>query len=442
MQLGLHRAALVAALGICALGAAPGPVAATDGSVSGTLPGGGTYIVRPAGGAPVAGVSLWYRAPSTGFGDPLPGIARVAATAVAASQPITGTPVGRYVDQLGGRIVVTAYPDAVAISTIVPADRAGDVVRALTASYFTPVVTDAGLAVAQRDLAEDAFFRQFSSDEVIDDLLVSALFADGPARFSTVPTAQALQGLDLARVKQFAARAFRPSNAVLVVTGAVDPGVIGAAVAGPSDAPAGSEPALIEHAIPQPQPITVNGTEPGAGLGWIGPSIASEREATAFDFLADYLFRPDTGTVQAALANTKTSLDGKFVTYHDPGVLLVAITGGDIASAKALVDAALANAKKPMDPKTFAAARDAFIYHMLDDIQTPGELADNFGWYAVEGNAAYAPGAGGPRGRYFAAAAELTPAFVAQTVAAYLDRPGATVTLATSPSATAAGAAK
>ena len=83
MQLGLHRAALVAALGICALGAAPGPVAATDGSVSGTLPGGGTYIVRPAGGAPVAGVSLWYRAPSTGFGDPLPGIARVAATAVA-----------------------------------------------------------------------------------------------------------------------------------------------------------------------------------------------------------------------------------------------------------------------------------------------------------------------------------------------------------------------
>jgi predicted Zn-dependent peptidase len=441
-------AALVAALGVSLVGAAPSaPVPGPDGAVRGTLPGGGSFIVQPAPGAPVAGISLWYRAPSTGFGDPLPGIGRVAATTIAASQPITGTPVGRYVDQLGGRISVTAYPDAVAISTLVPADKAADVIRALTASYFTPVIDDTGLTVAQRDLAEEGFFRQFSPADVIDDLLVNDLFSDGPARFPTVPTAQQLQALDIAKIKAFATRAFRPSNAVLVVTGAVDPSVVQAAVTGPAGAPTGSEPELTEHPVPQPQPLTANGTEAGLGLGWIGPAIANEKEATTFDFISDYLFRPETGVVSKALATSKTTVDGKFVTYHDPGVFLISISGGDLAAAKTIVEAALASVKKPLDPRTFAAARQAFVYHMLDDIQTPGELADNFGWYTVEGNSAYAPGAGGQRGQYFAAATELTPASVAQTVSAYLDRPGASVTVATATakpvdSKTTGGAAK
>jgi len=441
VRVGRLGAALVAALGVSLVGAAPStaPASGPDGAVRGTLPGGGTYIVQPADGAPVAGISLWYRAPSTGFGDPTPGIGRLAATTIAASQPITGTPVGRYVGQLGGRISVTAYPDAVAISTLVPADKAADVIRALTASYFTPVIDDTGLTVAQRDLTEENFFRQFSPDDVIDDLLVNALFTDGPARFPTIPTAQQLQALDIAKVKQYATRAFRPANAVLVVTGQVDPSVVQAAVTGPADAAPGSEPALTEHPVPQPQPLTANGTEPGLGLGWIGPTIANEREATTFDFIADYLFRPDTGVVSKALAKSKTTVNGKFVTYHDPGVFLISISGGDLTAAKAVVESALASVKKPLDARTFAAARQAFVYHMLDDIQTPGELADNFGWYTVEGNGAYAPGAGGQRGKYFAAATELTPASVAQTVSAYLDRPGASVTVAT-PSAKPAAA--
>jgi len=448
-RVGRLGAALVAALGISLAGAAPAPapVAGPDGVVRGTLAGGGSYIVQPAPGAPVAGISLWYRAPSTGFGDPQPGLGRVAATVIAASQPITGTPVGRYIDQLGGRISVTAYPDAVAISTLVPADKAADVIRALTASYFTPVIDDTGVTVAERDLAEEGFFRQFSPDEVIDDLLVSDLFSDGPARYPTVPTPQQLQALDVAKIKQFATRAFRPSNAVLVVTGAVDPSVVDAAVTGPADAAPGSEPTLTEHPVPQPQPMTVNGTEAGLGLGWIGPTIASEEEATAFDFISDYLFRPETGVVSKAMAKSKTTVDGKFVTYHDPGVFLITIAGGDLPAAKSVVETALARVKKPLDERTFAAARQSFVYHMLDDIQTPSELADNFGWYTVEGNGAYAPGAGGQRGRYFADAMQLTPAFVAQTVSAYLDRPGATVTLATAtakpqPAATRQGAAK
>ena len=45
-----------------------------------------------------------------------------------------------------------------------------------------------------------------------------------------------------------------------------------------------------------------------------------------------------------------------------------------------------------MDGQTFDAAREAFLYHVATDTQTPQERADNFGWYTVEGNLEYAPG--------------------------------------------------
>jgi predicted Zn-dependent peptidase len=265
---------------------------------------------------------------------------------------------------------------------------------------------------------------------VIDDLLAGALFLDGPTRYATYGTPQQLHGVDIDHVRAYAQRAFRPANAVLVVTGAVDARVLEAAVPGRANSLAGTEPSLLPHPVPQPQPVVAHGTENGMGWGWVGPPINAEREATALDFITDYLFRAESGTVQRALANSKSTVDGKFVTYHDPGLILVTVSGGDLVSASKLVTDALARVQKPLDAKTFAAARDAFVYHILSDIQTPGELADNFGWYAVEGNPDYAPGADGSRGRYFAAAASLTPEFVAQTVAKYLGRPGATVTLA------------
>ena len=81
----------------------------------------------------------------------------------------------------------------------------------------------------------------------------------------------------------------------------------------------------------------------------------------------------------------------------------------------------------PLDATTFARARDAFIYHIRSDLQTPAELADTFGWYSVEGNPSYAPGAGGLDGTYFRDARALTSAFVAETVKRFLGKPGATV---------------
>jgi zinc protease len=422
-------AAFAISMGLPAIGSSVGadPLLST-----GSLPGGGQYVVRRAPAVPVAAIALWYRAPGSGFeADPTPGIGRLAATAIAASTPITGRPLSRIVDEAGGRIVVSGYPNSIAVSVLVPADRASEVVRAMTGAFFTPVVDADGLKLAERDLDGEALIREFNPEDAIGDALLAQLFAAGAAHEPGLGAPGALRAISLDRVKAFAERAFRPANAVLVVTGAVDASVVGAAVPGRASAAPGTEPLLDAHPAPAASPQIKSGTEPGAGLGWVGPTIADERAATALDFVADYLFRSDTGLVQKPFAGTETSLTGKFVTYHDPGVFLVTISGGDVAAARTAVEAALAKLQTPLDPATFASATALFRYHMLSDIQTPGELADTLGWYAVEGDPLYAPGADGIAGRYFSALDALTPAFVAETVRKYLAAPGAVVAIST-----------
>jgi predicted Zn-dependent peptidase len=300
-------------------------------------------------------------------------------------------------------------------------------VRALTRSFFAPVLTDTGLTLARRDAAEDGAIRGLNHDATITDAIYAALFAAGPAKIPPFGSRDSFADLTLENVRSYAERAFRPGNAVLILTGAVDPSMLASALPGREGAAPGVETAAPETLATGLAPIQAAGPENGFGLGWAGPSIADEREATAFDFIADYLFYPDTGIVQTAVRDTGASLTGTFVTYHDPGVFLLTSVGGDQAAVHVAVDAALLAIRRPMAPAAFEAARRKFVYHILSDAETPSTLADTYGWYAVEGNPEYAPGEGGTTGRYLTAAASLTPEFVAATAAKYLDRPGASI---------------
>jgi hypothetical protein len=169
----------------------------------------------------------------------------------------------------------------------------------------------------------------------------------------------------------------------------------------------------------------------GVGFAWSGPSIADAKADTALDFVADYLFDSDYGTLARAIqrANPKAFVNGQFITLHNPGVLLLTVSGANSAAIRRQVLDAVAAMEKPMDAKAFEAARTAFEYHLLSQTQTPLSRADNFGWYAVEGNAAYAPGAAS--GDYFKAVESLDPNFIAQTVHAYLEHPAMVQLLST-----------
>ena len=421
-----------AATVVAALLFSPGAALAADPPPNGVLPGGVTYVVRADPQQTAAGIALWFRAPAAGFdATPTPGIARLAATTVAASTPITGTPLGRLVDRSGGRIAVAAYPDSVAVTIMVAPDRAAAVVKAMTADYFAPVTDATGLEAAQREVGDELAYRSYVPSDAIENALGPALFAAGPMHDDLLAQPRAIGAIGLDRVRRFAERAFRPANAVLVLTGNVSPALL-SGVAGRDGAPGAPE------APPSPAPrstaggpIAATGNATGIGLGWAGPPITNEAAATALDFLADALFAPKTGLAQRAVAGRKAVVTGRFVTYRNPGVFLVTISGDDAAAVQPAVQAAVAAAAVPADPKAFAAARSGFIYRLLSEMQTPAEIADTYGWYYVEGAPQYAPAEGGVRGRYFGLAAALTPGAVAAAARTYLAVPPAVVTLAT-----------
>ena len=394
---------------------------------------GGVAIVRPAAGAPVAAVELWFRAPSTGFGPkPAPGLARLAAQAVAGSKPLVGATLGSLVTDAGGRLAIAVYGDSVSVSAVVPAGAAPRVVRGMTTAFFAPVLTEDGFRQAQRDVRQESLLATFDPETVVRNAVFGQLFSDGPQHYPVLAAPKDAGGVAIGDVRAFAVRAFRSANATLVVSGAVDASIAGAAVAGrPVTADAGPEAPVAPSLAVAPGSVTQPFSQASGGYGWVGPPIADPREATAMDFIADYLFRADDGLVtrRAAERYPESFVVGQFITLHDPGVMFVAFSGKNATALRGLVDDGFAAIRTPLDPKAFAAARASFEYHLLSDLQTPTQLADNFGWYSVEGDPAYAPGASGTSGAYFKAADALTPAFVASIAQKYLGREPVVVTL-------------
>jgi predicted Zn-dependent peptidase len=395
---------------------------------------GTTAIVQTLSGPPVAAIELWYRAPSTGFSSkPVPSLARLAAQAVAASKPLLGPGLGELVKNSGGRLGVTVYGDSIEIAAVVPKTAALAVVKTMTTVYFAPVLTDAGFKIAQRDVSQEALFEGFNPETAARDAVFGALFASGPQHYPALGAVRDVSAIASADVRAFATRAFRAQNAVLVVSGAISPSILSAAANGRSaeSALATAEQHAARELVSAPEPVHKTFDEPSGGYGWIGPPISSEREATALDFVADYLFNPDSGYVTRALGESDPDafVVGQFITLHDPGVMFVGFSGKQIDAVRAKIDQGLAMLRKPLPAATFAGALLAFQYHLLHDLQTPVEMADNFGWYAVEGNPEYAPGANGGSGRYFQAIGSLTPDFVAAVAEKYLGKPAAVVTL-------------
>lgn len=389
---------------------------------SGVLAHGGTYLIAADSTAPVAAMDLWFRAPDAGYATVTPGLARIAATAGAAAKLVSGRSLSEIVARAGGSLTISVFPDLVGIGVVVPAGAAPRALAALSAAYFAPSIDAAALHAAQSDATVLAVQKRYEGDLVLHDLLFEQLFASGPAHEPPIPFAlDDISHVTLDQVTAFAQRAFRVGNAFLTMSGAVDPALLGAVTdgSGPisADPPRASLPA---SSIPSAT-TRQEGVVPGVGIAWLGPPIADEAAATALDFVADYLFRPGSGTVARALDRSGAHVDlrGQFITLYDPGVMLVTLGGVDDVAAQAKVLRAVSALRQPLDDVAFAAAREAFLYHVSVDTQTPSEQADNLGWYAAEGAATYAPGGSD----YVQIARSLDPAFVASTVRRYLAHP-------------------
>ncbi len=412
---------IVIALAALAIGLAPlGISAAADVPTVGRLPHGGNFVLYRDQTVPAAAVDLWFRAPGAGYDNALPGIARIAATAAATATLESGKSLFGFVRSVGGHMSINVYPDIIGVSAVVPTNAARRVIAAMSAAYFSPAIDDSALKTAQKDAAVLSVARRYSSDDVLHDALFAQIFSSGPNHYSPLPeTVDQIRKISLADVRSFAKRAFRSANATMSLAGNVDPLWIEAVTAGTP----GSPDAPIRSPIAgAPANTSISGNVPGVGIAWTGPPISDERAATAMDFIADYLFRDETGTVvRAVTLQSGNYVSGQFITLHDPGVMLVTIGGDKPAQLKQTVLNAVAALATPLDSKTFEAARAAFVYHLAVDTQLPIEQADNLGWYAAEGNASYAPS--DPSSSYWQRAKDLDPAYVASVVKQYLSHP-------------------
>jgi predicted Zn-dependent peptidase len=418
---------LRAALGAAALVAASYSFAAprADAAIAqqqGSLPRGGSYVFDPDPTVGSAAIGLWFRAPGAGYDSATPGISNLAATAAAVAPLASGKSLYALVHSVGGQLNIEVYPDIVGIGGVVPASAARRVVAAMTAAYFAPSIDDAAVKTARANAAVLGVQQRYESDTTLHDLLFGQIFAGGPAHYPPLPTSvAALTRISATQVSAFAKRAFRSENAVLTLTGNVDASSITAVTDGSG---MGTMDSPYDSTLAQkPAPATTTGAVDGVGLAWIGPPISDEKAATALDFVADYLFRDETGVVSRALDQSQSDalVAGQFITLHDPGVMVVTIGGDHEKQAEQRVLAALAALQQPMERQAFDAAREAFLYHVAADTQTPQERADNLGWYTVEGNLEYAPGI--VNGSYERQARALDPQYVADVVRRYLGNP-------------------
>ncbi|MBV9402767.1 MAG: insulinase family protein [Candidatus Eremiobacteraeota bacterium] len=386
------------------------------------LPNGSALIARRDSSVPMVAIELWFRAPSIGFHSPIIGLSRYAATAIAASAQGRAPSLSALLKSLGGRLAINAYADAVSIAVSVSADQERAVFRALTRAYFTPIISAPAIRTALRDVAIAGTQQQLDPQVTLHDALFSQLFTGGPAHYATTPSnANPLSRVSIAELRNFAARAFRSSNAIVTVAGQTPINfaneISGKSTGAPMENPIDSIPAR------QTTSTTRSFAEDAVGYAWLGPPILDEKAATALDFIADYLFRAETGTVSQLSRQDApdTFLSGQFITLHDPGVMMIEMAGKQVDRLQAHVEDQLQEIKRPLSQSTFDRARTAFQYHILSDTESPLAIADNFGWYAAEGDPLYAPS--DDAGKYMQVTQSLDPAYVARIAQQYLGQP-------------------
>jgi len=395
-----------------------------------TLADGLTLMVRRLHSSPTVAVEVWLSVPSDGYGPSKPGIARLAALAVA-YESFGGSSLRDLVRTDGGQISVTVYPAATEIAMIVPSYDGPAVIAAMLNRVFHPSIDNQAFSDARQRLAAQQAAYQGATELVLRDGAFAALFSSGSYHVSPYGTSSSLGDMASDDVRSFLSRGYTPGDAIFVVAGDVDQAATSAYISAHAPLPAAVSAVPASALASHPGTNMIAGAQAsgsGVAMAWAGPPISDERAATAMDFLSDYLLRPDVGTAAAAIRTQNPNLEvgGEFVTLRDPGVFYVTVTGSnvDATSTLAMVRSAIGRAvSTTMSTPDFARALDAYRTHALrDNADSPQTIADNYGWYFVHGAPAYSPSATDNElaGDYYAQVASLTPQYVTEVAKRYL----------------------
>jgi predicted Zn-dependent peptidase len=419
--------------------------AASQLAESGTQADGLTYRIIGGGASPTEAIEVWFRCPADGYDGARPGIARLAALAIAEDDH-GGASLRDIALASGGDLTVQVFPAATEIGMIVPAYLSGAAQVAVLTRIFHPSVDDKAIKSAKLRLAEQISLAGLEPDVYLRDRMFAAIFSDGPYLVSTFGTAATLDAATLTDVQSYIGAAFQPANAIAASAGLGSMDAYGAIAtfgpvlqSGTAATVVGGMPvppsSVRKSFAPVTLPVDSSTTDVHAvALGWVGPPITDERAATAMDFLSDYLMRDGYGTAAQAIAKTQphATFDGQFITLRNPGVMFAGVWGPGL-DRRAAVESIRAAVQRvvdaPLSDADFAQASIAYRTHLLHDMDGPQSIADNLGWYFAQGAPDYTPvdmmfGAGA----YDDAASSLSAGFVHDIARRYLSSEPAVVT--------------
>ena len=330
---------------------------------------------------------------------------------------------GTLIRGTGGRVAINVYPDIVDISATFRRTAARRVVAAMSAAYFSPAIDDDALKIARTDVAVLSAPEHYAPDDLLHDALFAQLFAAGPAHFAPIPARSCRPQSHYARRKSRVCKARLPFGERDVC--ARRQRRRNAAERGDRRRRRARRTRL---SIRRWQRAAAGRTIDAAfrrrwALRGPGRRSPTRSAATALDFVADYLFRDETGVVSKALDPTGDAyVNGQFITLHDPGVMLVTIGGSKPAGGEAHVLSAIAKlyrAARPAHRSPRRARRFCIIsLPMRKCRKNRPTISAGTG---AEGNATYAPS--DESSSYWKAARSLDPQFVASIVKKYLAHP-------------------
>ncbi|MDQ6781398.1 MAG: insulinase family protein [Candidatus Eremiobacteraeota bacterium] len=389
-----------------------------------------TIVTRSQALFPTVAFQIWIRCPADGYAGAQPGIARL--TALALLEQKSGDDTLRdAVRHAGGQVGVSVYHEGTEIALLAPSYIALALADQLLRAVLHPNVDRVAYLAARQRLAAQQVAALEVPDQILRDSLFAQMFASGPLHDPTYGTARTLAAFTPADVNAFLRQAYVPADEIVVAVGNADgtdferrtralapPARMPNAMPGSAVAPARAAPLIVEVA---------QAASPGVALGWVGPPISDERAATAMDFLSDYLTHPDAGIIAQSVRQLApgAAFAGQFITMRDPGVFFISVTGHNLDpdAAVATVRTSLAHAlSSRLSQSDFAQGLQAFQSRLLRDTQTSQQVADNYGWYFMQGAPAYSPSFSqdAAAGAYFDQLKTLTPQYVYDIARRYL----------------------
>ncbi len=363
-----------------------------------TLDNGLRVLVLPGGRAPVAAVQVWYRVGGRDEGPGEHGLAHLFEHMMFRGTPTVGPEEFiRRIQAVGGEANAWTSEDVTVYHETLPAEHL-ELALEMEADRMANLALDAGVLDTERQVVLEELRLRLENDPLgaAYSWYKKLFFTVHPYRHDVLGDAEQLNSFTVEQCREFYRRYYQPGNALLVITGQVEPAQVdqlvrhhfGAVPAGdmeerPSPTPEPYGEALVRHTLKLPVEVPV------VGLGFHTPE-AAHPDYPALEVIRELL----TGGSRARLTNSLVRrkrvavyVDTIFERTIDPSglvafaVFLPSVRSKTVEQAMWEEIRRLREEDVPQDE--LEQARRRLLVRRLFSLAGPAGAAGALGWAAV-----------------------------------------------------------